>query len=160
MLHRRRRLAASFLTIGLLAATLFTVDSMTFPGSAEARCTGVNNPVRSNFIYGGVERVSETPRAGTCNGNDIYTGVLKDERQDGYCVSVWFHITGQGWFLPDPGGAGIVCGAGNTSTFEWDDTNNNHQAYQRFCIQRASNMEIVACGWGNQINGQGLNHGF
>jgi hypothetical protein len=71
MLHRRRRLAASFLAIGLLAATLFTVDSLAFPDTAEARCNGVNNPVRSTFSYNGVLRVSETPVSGTCNANNV-----------------------------------------------------------------------------------------
>jgi hypothetical protein len=46
MIHRRRRLAARFLAVGLLAAPLFTVDSVTSPRPAEARCNGVNNPVQ------------------------------------------------------------------------------------------------------------------
>jgi hypothetical protein len=159
MSHRCRRLAARFLAIGLLAATLFTVDSLASPSPAEARCKGEGNPVYSWFNFNQVVRVSETPAAGTCNGNDIYTGVLKDEAQDGYCVSVWFEIPGQGWFLPL---GGNVCGAGNTSTFQWNDTNDNHQSYERFCIDKASNHEIVQCGWGNvvAINGKALNWGF
>jgi hypothetical protein len=85
---RRRRLAASFRTVGLVAATLFTVDSLTLPSLAEARCNGVNNPVWSNFYYDGHLRASETPGAGTCNANNTYSGVLKDERADGYCMAV------------------------------------------------------------------------
>jgi hypothetical protein len=162
MLHRRGRLAARFLAISLLAATLFTVDSVTSPSPAEARCVGVNNPVRSTYSYSGYLRASDTPGAGTCNNNDIYTGVLKDERADGYCVIVQFEITGQGWFLPTPPGSGIVCGAGQTKTFQWNDTNNNHQANQRFCIQQASNGTIVACGWGSDSSSgaKALNYGF
>jgi hypothetical protein len=51
---------------------------------------------------------------------------------------------------------------GNTSRFEWNDTNNNHQSYERFCIDKASNHEIVQCGWGNVVatNGKALNWGF
>lgn len=158
MIHRRHRLAARFLAIGLLAATLFTVDSLTAPSPAEARCNGVNNPVTSTFSYGGGVAVSETPRAGTCNGNDIYTGVLKDTRADGLCVSVWFHYPGQGWFKPL--GAGPVCGTGSTSTFEWNDTNDNSSVYQMFRLYRASNLDFVAEGWGTQQNTYGLNHGF
>ena len=60
MTHRRR-LAARFLTISLLATTLFAVDSLASPSPAEARCMGVKNPVTSWFAYGGIQRVSETP---------------------------------------------------------------------------------------------------
>jgi hypothetical protein len=162
MLHRRPRLAARFLAISLFAATLFLVDSAASPSPAEARCAGVNNPVKSSLWFNLHTRVSETPNPGTCDNSDIYTGTLKDEFADGWCAVVEFEITGQGWFLPSPVGAGIVCGAGNTSRFQWDDTNNNHQAYQRFCIARADTYEIVQCGWGNDISpgAKGLNHGF
>jgi hypothetical protein len=74
MLHRGRRLAASLLGVGLLAATLFAVDSLTLPSPAEARCMGEGNPVYSWFSHAGAVRASETPGAGTCNGNNVYTG--------------------------------------------------------------------------------------
>jgi hypothetical protein len=75
MLHRRHRLAARFFAIGLLAATLFTVDSLASPSPAEARCTGVNNPVKSTFRYDRVAvQVSETPAAGTCTGTTSIQG--------------------------------------------------------------------------------------
>lgn len=90
MLHRRRWLAARFLAVGLLAATLSAVDSLASPTPAEARCAGNGNPVRSTFSYNGKVRVSETPVTGTCNGNNIYTGVLKDESRDANCVSIYF----------------------------------------------------------------------
>jgi hypothetical protein len=105
------------LAVSLLAATLFTVDSLASPNPAEARCQGVNNPVTSWMNYNGYKRVSETPAAGTCNKNDLYAGVLKDERADGLCVVVEFEIPGQAWFLPQ-NGTGIVCGVGNTARFE------------------------------------------
>jgi len=63
MTHRLRRLAARFLAISLLAATLYAVDSLASPRPAEARCNGVNNPVWSNFVWGYL-RASETPSAG------------------------------------------------------------------------------------------------
>lgn len=160
MSHRRRRLAARLLAISLLAATLFTVDSLASPSPAEARCAGVNHPVTSTMNYNGYKRVSETPGGGTCNNNDLYTGVLKDERADGLCVVVQFEIPNQGWFLPQ-NGTSIVCGVGNTGRFEWNDTNDNHQSYQRFCVTTTDYI-IVACGWGNSIEpgAKGLNHGF
>lgn len=160
MLNRRRRLAASFLAIGLLAAMLFAVDSLTLPSPAEARCKGVNNPVTSWFAYERIVRVTDTPVSGTCNGNNVYVGVLKDERADGYCVSVWFKEAGRDWMLPEPAGAGIVCGAGNTSQFEWHDINGNSTVYQQFCIDKASNHQIVACGWGNIIGDYATNWGY
>lgn len=155
MLHRRRRLAASFLTIGLLAATLFAVDSLALPSPAEARCNGVSNPIRSNFIWG-YERVSETPSGGTCNGNNIYTGVIKDERADGYCGSVWFKEAGLPWIRPS---GGRVCGVGNTSSFQWYDQNGNSYVYEQFCVEHI-NGDIVVCGWGSTVNGYGVNHGY
>lgn len=155
---RRRRLAARLLAISLLAATLFTVDSLASPSPAEARCNGVNNPVKSTFSYGGYVVASETPRAGTCNGNNTYTGVLKDERADGYCVHVQFMEAGNPWLPPNP--YGNVCGAGKTTTFDWDDVNGNSYVYQHFCIVRSSNNDLVACGWGSTINGYGVNHGY
>ena len=74
MLHRRRRLAAGFLALSLLAATLYTVDSLASPSPAEARCTGEGSPVYSWYRYAGDLVASETPGAGTCNGNNIYSG--------------------------------------------------------------------------------------
>ncbi len=155
MSHRLRRLAARFLAISLLAATLFTVDSLASPSPAEARCNGVDNPVWSNWVYGYL-RASETPAAGTCNGNQLYTGVLKDERADGYCVSVWFMEAGYPWARA----SSILCGAGSTDTFEWRDKNDNSRAYEQFCIHRASDWHIVACGWGNERDAYGTNYGY
>jgi hypothetical protein len=155
MLHWLRRLAARFLAIGLLAATLFAVDSLTSPSPAEARCNGVNNPVTSNFYYGSL-RASETPGAGTCNGNNVYSGVVKDESQDGYCVSVWFKETGINWTR-----AGKVCTAGNTSEFHWTDRNGNSYVYERFCMEPASDPSLpMICGWGSDKDGYGVNHGY
>jgi hypothetical protein len=144
--------------IGLLAATLFTVDSVTSRSPAEARCMGVNNPVTSWFAFEGIQRVSETPGAGTCNGNNIYSGVVKDERQDGFCAGVFFKETGSGGWGTPPGG--VICGVGHTSSFQWEDTNGNSYVYQRLCVLRASNLVIVACGWGNSLDGYAANSGY
>jgi hypothetical protein len=158
MTHRRHRLAARFLAIGLLAATLSVVDSLTFPDTAEARCTGQGNPVRSTFSWDGNVQVSETPGAGTCNGNNIYTGVLKDEQPyDPECVRVRFKEAG----MPDwetPAG-GTTCGG--TSTFQWRDRNGNSRVYQQFCIYN-SLTGFSACGWGIYISSSfyGTNHGY
>jgi hypothetical protein len=156
MIHRRRRLAARFLAVGLLAAALFTVDSVTSHRPAEARCNGVNNPVKSTFSYGGYVRVSETPGAGTCNGNNIYTGTIKDERADGYCVTVKFKEAGFDWMIPDDGTA-----CGGTSTFQWHDINGNRQAYQQLCISNGATGEAY-CGWGDKQGNQyyALNSGY
>jgi len=157
--HRRRRVAARFLVIGLLAATLFTVDSLTSTRPAEARCNGVNKPVWSYYDYSGYLRASETPGAGTCNGNQVYTGVLKDERADGYCVSVWFMEAGTaGGWIRAPGGH--VCGAGSTSTFQWKDGNGNSRVYQRFCIEQLTTGILVGCGWDSAPDGYGTNYGY
>jgi hypothetical protein len=185
MLDWLRRLAARFLAIGLLAATLFAVDSLASPSPAEARCIGVNNPVTSWFAWDGAKRVSETPGAGTCNENNIYSGVLKDESADGYCVSVEFQETGISWTRA-PGG--YTCGA--TSTFQWNDSNNNSYVYQRFVLlrgrprsvtsqatelhkckigitpfdcprdNRSSDGGRVACGWGDSNGGYAANSGY
>ena len=153
--HRLRRLAARFFAISLLAATLFTVDSLASPSPAEARCNGQGNPVWSNFVHG-VLRVSETPGAGTCDGSNIYTGVLKDERADGYCVEVRFKETGTSWLL-----AGSVCGAGSTTTFQWQDRNGNSYAYQKFCYWPVSDPgDPGVCGWGTTVGGYGINQGY
>jgi hypothetical protein len=156
MSHWLRTLAVRFLAISLLAATLYAVDSLASPSPAQARCMGVNNPVYSWFAYSGAVRVSETPAAGTCNGNNTYTGVLKDERQDGYCVSVKFRETGTTWIR-----VGYVCGAGSTDTFEWNDLYlDNSRAYQQLCVHRASDGVEVACGWGNDNGGWDTNWGY
>ena len=156
MLDRLRRLTARFLAVGLLAATLFTVDSLTSPSPAEARCTGVGNPVRSTFTYVNNVAVSETPVSGTCNGNQLYTGVLKDESRDGFCVSVKFRETDIGWVR-----VGYVCGKGNTDEFEWRDLQyDNSRAYEQLCVHRESDGVEVACGWGNDTGGFGTNWGY
>jgi hypothetical protein len=156
MLHRRRRLAARFLAVGLLAATLSAVDSLTFPDTAEARCAGNGNPVNSTFSYGGVVRVSDDPVTGTCNGNQLYTADLKDRRADGNCVEVWFYDAGGPWTQ-----AASTCGG--TVRFEWRDRNNNSRSYQQFCIYNPD-TGFFSCGWGTQagVLGQyyGTNYGY
>jgi hypothetical protein len=160
MLHRRHRLAARFLAISLLAATLYAVDSLASPSPAEARCTGVNQPVQSTFIVSGRTRVSETPVSDTCNGNQLYQGVLRDEAADGYCVAVQFKETGIDWTYP----VGYVCGSDNTRSFEWRDRNSNSYVYQRFCILPQSGGGYT-CGWGTGVGNYenspyGVNQGF
>jgi hypothetical protein len=160
MTHRRHRLAARFLAIGLLAATLYAVDSLASPSPAEARCTGINQPVKSTFIVGGRTVASETPLSGTCNGNQLYQGVLRDESADGYCVAVQFKETGIDWTYP----VGYVCGNDNTASFEWRDRNSNSYVYQRFCILPLSGGAYT-CGWGTgvgtyQNSPYGVNQGF
>ena len=167
MTHQLRRLTARFLAIGLVAATLFTVDSLAAPAPAEARCVGQGNPVYSWFRWNNAAvQASDTPAAGTCDGSNIYTGQLKDEAQDGYCVSVWFREAGLNWTLPDSG-PNILCGAGNKATFSWRDRNGNSYVYQQFCLHRASNLENVRCGWGDADAGPsptggpyGVNSGY
>jgi hypothetical protein len=155
MSHPLRRLAARFLAISLLAATLFAVDSLASPSPAEARCTGVNSPVYSWFAYGGGVAASETPAAGTCNGNNTYTGVLKDERQDGWCAGVRFREVGYPFIT-----IAVVCGAGNTERFEWTDGNGNSRAYQQLCLHRESNQSQFFCGWGNDPDAYATNWGY
>jgi hypothetical protein len=156
MTHRLRRLAARFLTISLLAATLLAVDSLTSSNPAEARCAGVNNPIKSTFSYNGTVRVSEKPVSGTCNGNGTYQGILEDLRGDGYCVSVWFTDGGSGWTRP-PGGK--TCGG--HSEFHWTDRNGNTQAYEELCMEHASDPSApLICGWGTAVGGVGNNSGY
>jgi hypothetical protein len=158
MTHRRHRLVARFLAIGLLAAMLSVADSLTFPDTAEARCLGQGNPVRSTFSYGGFVQVSESPGAGTCNGNNIYTGVLKDEQpHDPECVRVRFKEAGMpNWVTPS---GGTTCGG--TSTFQWHDRNGNSRVYQQFCIY-SSVTSFSACGWSTFIGNAfySTNHGY
>jgi hypothetical protein len=149
MSHRLQRLAARFFAVSLLAATLFTVDSLASPSPAEARCKGVNTPVYSWYSPGEGVAGSETPGTGTCNGNNIYSGVLKDEKADGYCVLVHFREAGRQWGEGFPVG-GNVCGNNNTSSFQYEDVNGNSYVYQQFCIYRASDLVITECGWGNE----------
>jgi hypothetical protein len=147
-----RRLAARFFAIGLLAATLFTVDSLASPSPAEARCTGVNRPVRSTFSPGGLLAASETPEFGTCNGNQTYTATIRDEDLDGFCVEVQFKETGIGWTTPAYGWA---CGYGSVSRFSWRDVNSNSYSYQRFCIWQ-QDTGATYCGWGTAyVQGRG-----
>jgi hypothetical protein len=161
MNHRLLRLAARFLAVGLLAATLSMVDSLTFPDTAEARCAGNGNPVNSTMSYGGVVRVSDDPVTGTCNENQLYTAVLKDRRADGNCVEVFFGETVPGgirWLR-----AAYTCGP--DVRFEYRDINDNSRAYQTFCIYDRDTFATVACGWGNSTSltlGQyyGTNYGY
>jgi len=155
MISRSRRFGTSLVALGLLAATLFAVQSLATPGTAEARCNGVTKPVRSNFVWGGVERVSETPRTNTCDGNQTYTATLRDEAQDGYCVSVWFEDAG---YISR---SSAVCGNGNYLVFASTDINGNSYSYEWFCVHPASHPgDIAACGWGGAVDGYGVNHGY
>jgi hypothetical protein len=161
MLHRGHRLAARVLAVGLLAATLYAVDSLAFPDTAEARCAGTGNPVRSTFSYAGTVRVSETPVTGTCNNNQLYQGILKDEYRDGRCVSVLFKEADMvDWEIAE-----TVCGVGETTPFEWRDRNDNSRVYQTFCAVDPGANPAAVCGWGTQastIVGRyyGTNYGF
>jgi hypothetical protein len=161
MINRLRGLAARFLAVGLLAATLFTVDSLASPSPAEARCKGVNTPVYSWFSPGEGVAASETPGTGTCNNNNIYSGTLKDEKSDGYCVYVLFMEAGHPWVT----GRTRVCGNGNTGTFQWEDVNGNSRVYQKFCLQTLNPPYESICGWGNDVEFPGhdvyaLNWGY
>jgi hypothetical protein len=160
MLHRRHHLAARFLAISLLAATLYAVDSLASPSPAEARCTGVNQPVKSTFIVSGRTVASETPVTGTCNGNQLYSAVLRDESADGYCVYVQFKEVGIDWTPAVPPGA--LCGG--SASFEWRDGNSNSYVYEPFCIQPLSGGAYT-CGWGTGVgtyanSPYGVNQGF
>lgn len=159
MLDRGRRLAARLLAVGLLAATLCTVDSLALPSPAEARCAGNGNPVVSSMSYGGVVRVSEDPVTGTCNENQTYTAVLEDRSADGNCVHIFFRETGDTWrpVASSCGGPGV--------RFTYVDNNGNSRAYEMFCLVRdAPPYPIVACGWGTSAGafGQyfGTNYGY
>jgi len=155
MLHRRRSLAARFLVISLLAVTLFAVDSLASPSPAEARCIGQGNPANSYWNYGKL-RATETAGADTCNGNNFYAGVLKDESADGYCVEVWFGGEGAGWNR-----AGQVCGAGQTTTISHQDLNGNSKVYEKFCMRPVSGDPVlVSCGWANGLDNYGVNTGY
>lgn len=156
MSHRRRRLAARFLAIGLFAATLFTVDSLAASRPAEARCIGEDNPVQSWWKYLYVVRATETAGFDTCDKNNYYTGFLKDESADGYCVSVWFlEADLTSWQL-----AGRVCGVGKTVSVTWQDRNGNSTVYEQFCVDPVSNPRHYICGWGNGLDNYATNYGY
>jgi hypothetical protein len=156
MLHRHRRLAARLLAVSLLAATLYAVDALAAPSPAEARCKGVNTPVYSWFSPGEGVAASETPGTGTCNNNNIYSAVVKDEKADGYCVWVLFRETGTPWRTV----GSRVCGKGNTTTIQYEDFNGNSRADQKFCLQTLNPPYESICGWGNSIEGYALNWGY
>jgi hypothetical protein len=159
MLHRLRRLAARLLAVGLLAATLFVADSLALPSPAEARCAGVNRPVRSTFTVD-VLRAYDSPLSGTCNGNQVYGAILYDARGDGFCVEVQFKETGIAWTRP---AYGLACGG--SSYFEWRDRNGNSYSYQRFCIWSRVTGSVY-CGWGDRFSAgygpspYGVNSGY
>ena len=163
MINRLRRLAARFLAIGLVAATLFTVDSLASPSPAEARCGGVNNPLWSYIAWDGYA-ASDSPGAGTCNGNQIYTGVLKDVQIDGYCVQVWIRDGNEPW----TNYFDRVCGYGNEVTFQYHDINGNSRFYEKFCLvaQTPGVFPERVCGWGTAVgysivdSPYGINYGF
>ena len=166
MSNRLRRLAAKSLAVALLAATLFVADSLTSPSPAEARCVGVNHPAKSDLRWGPTYiRVTETPAAGTCNGNQTYTTTLRKESIDDYCAELWIKDGNEPWtnYLE------VCLYHEEIRNWSYRDVNGNSRFYQQFCLRGRSPgvFPQLVCGWGTEIgysvgagSPYGTNYGF
>jgi hypothetical protein len=143
---RVNRFGTGFAVVTLMAAGLFSLGSIASPGSASARCAGVGNPVVSDFWYGGVKQVEESPAAGTCNGNSDYRATLRDTNQDGRFVSVQYRDAGYDWRR--------IADTTSSEEYRYFDRNNNSHAHIRLCVSG------LGCGWGYEPGGYGVNDGF
>lgn len=140
------RLGTGVLATSLMAAGMFAVCAVAVPGTASARCAGEGNRIPSDYYYGGVRRVAETPISGTCNGNSDYQAVLQDVYSDGRFVSVQFRDAGYDWRR--------IADTTSSEEYRYFDLNSNSNADMRLCV------EGLGCGWGTDQGGYGLNHGF
>ncbi|MFE9744043.1 hypothetical protein ACFYOT_03975 [Saccharothrix saharensis] len=91
----RSRVGAA--VVGVLTAVVFTGFSAVVPGTAAAQCAdGVETRLNLVAFENGqkVEVAAERPKPGTCNGNNVYQGMV-DSKRAGWRPSVWI-IDGQG----------------------------------------------------------------
>lgn len=142
----RKRFASGLLAVGLLSTTLFVVDSMASPESADARCSG-GTRITSEYWQHGVRVAHETPLAGTCDGDNIYRATLVDSAaNDGRLAAVWFQDGGTGWHR--------VAITGTSVGYTYADTNGTSRSHMRLCASG------VGCGWGHARDAYGTNHGY
>ena len=142
-----RTLRALIATLGLMAS-LVAVQAV-LPGTAHARCNGAGNEITSTLIIGGATAVSETPFAGTCQGNHYYQSNIRSHYA-GWRASVWLDNNGWvGHFGP------------YGTAWEYFDFNDGASpvpgsAAMHFCLDNGSTWY---CGWGSNYNvGTGVNH--
>jgi hypothetical protein len=135
MRTRFRRLRAATV-LGLLAPALFMAGSVALPGVAEARCVGSTSVTSTLNVFGSTY-VSETPVAGTCNGNNLYQGTFYSHYQ-GWRATVW--IQNGGLWKPYYGGYN------NTTVYSYSFTDDNSHSLMSLCLD---NRTVSWCGWGN-----------
>lgn len=116
------------LLLFLLAATVIAVSFIAIsanPQPASAKCIG--GTAHSGYIPDNMGNFAwEGPNySGTCDGDDYYSGAVKDVMTDGYCVYVFFRDTGTSTY------EGYSC---NTSgnTFNYSDRNSDSDG--QFCV--------------------------
>jgi hypothetical protein len=116
----RRRLTAG---LGATAVAAGTLVAAAPAEPAGAWCEGRNRPW-SLIDYFAVEDT----RAGTCDGDLVYRGTIRDTREDGWCVFVNFADVGR-----DFGVHARSCTRTGTA-FTWYDQGGGNGAYERVCI--------------------------
>jgi hypothetical protein len=150
---KRAYVRTTIAALGLLAS-VFAVQ-LASPGTALARCRGVNDPVPSTMNLNGSAVVSEYPNLGTCNNNNSY-GFAYRSNVNNWRASVWIQNNGHwsGWY----GGYNKTLNHGS-----YGDTNSH--SYMHFCLD---NGRDYYCGWGNNVQVStrpthtfyGVNQGF
>jgi hypothetical protein len=94
-----RRTGRAVIAAMSLIASLVLIQ-VALPGTAHARCNGVNTEATVNLVILGETVASENPIAGTCNNNNYYQGGYKSQRS-GWRASVWIERNGWiGFFGP------------------------------------------------------------
>ncbi|MEU6248017.1 hypothetical protein [Glycomyces sp. NPDC047010] len=103
--------------LAVLAGTLTAVVVAAAP--ADARCLGQGNGNTMQVRYNGITIAQERQASGTCDGDGIYNGQVRDLREDGYAAQVVY---------VDGSYQGLVATA-TTSTWKnyrfYDQTGNN-----------------------------------
>lgn len=161
-LVRRSRIAAAVL--GVLTTLGFVGLSAVVPGTAAARCAG-SVEVRNNLVIDQSgqkeEVVAERPINATCNGNNIYQGLM-DSKWAGWRPTVWIS--------ENPGGPWIAYRGtydNISKSYTHHDLDKNSQFQMILCIDK-DGLNICGMGedWGWSDDGTiyngaiAISHGF
>lgn len=115
-----RMLAASAAAAAGLLITLVTAGS-----PAEAACKGSDHTIVTTKT-GGVPVAQERAVWGTCDGDGIYNGLIRDMREDGYAARIRYR----------DGSFNAIVAYASTGAWEdyrfYDQTGNNSAGYQLY----------------------------
>jgi hypothetical protein len=139
---RTMRTTAKRVATGAIAAVVGSLAAVVVAAApAEAYCAGQGNGQTLSVYYGGHLVAQERQVVGTCDGDGVYNGELRDTRDDGYAARAWY---------VDGSFQGIVKYAYTSDwvNYTFYDQNGNSSAGIQVWSRPETKPEIPASTWG------------